>query len=138
MSIGERLDHDWDAAKAELARMTGRHHQTSAAQAAAAVTINTRTPGGPVSLLTEAKTILHDGLARLEALDEEAVAALEAIKGGNPAAASIYASLAAAAHLPDPLGILSSIDNLLKAFIPPADPAVPSFTPAGPQVAGQA
>lgn len=92
-----------------------------------------------MSLLTEAKTILHDGLAKLETLDEEALAAVEAIKGGNPAASSIFITLAGVAHLPDPMGILGSIDALLKAFAPQQGTgAQPSFQPAGPVVAGQA
>jgi hypothetical protein len=131
---GERLEDDWDAAVSKVREWT---HRTSAAQAAAAVTINTRTPGGPVSLLDEIENDIHAVAAKFQAVDKAAVGALDAIKA-NPVTYSIYVSLANSAHVPDPGGILGSIDNLLKAFAGSAAPAEPSFTPAGPQVAGQA
>jgi len=135
VSIGERLEDDWEAAVTKVREWT--HHQTSAAQAAAAVTINTRTPGGPVSLLDEIENDIHAVAAKFQAVDKAAVGALDAIKA-NPVTYSIYVSLANSAHVPDPGGILGSIDNLLKAFAGSPAPAEPQFTPAGPQVAGQA
>ena len=113
-----------------------RHHETSTAPAAAAVTIRTSTPGGPVSLLDEIENDIHAVAAKFQAVDKAAVGALDAIKA-NPVTYSIYVSLANSAHIPDPAGILGSIDNLLKAFAVAA-PAEPSFTPSGPTVAGQA
>lgn len=95
------------------------------------------------NLLTEAKNVLHDGIAKLEAVDEAALGAVEAIKV-NPTGVSIVNTLASIAHIPDPMGLLASVDNTLKALAAllqqgaaPSEP-VPSFTPAGPQVGGQA
>ena len=130
-----------------------RRHHTSAAQPAAAVTIKATTPGGPVSVLTEAKTIAHDLIDKLESVDEGAQNFVEAIRV-NPTAISITNTLASIAHLPDPQGLLGTADGLLKSFAAllskgAADTALtapdateqaaqPSYAPAGPQVAGQA
>jgi hypothetical protein len=136
----------------EIDDLLHRDRHTSAAQPAAAVTIKATTPGGPVSVLTEGKTLLHDALEKIESLDEGAIGVVEAIKV-NPTAISITNTLASIAHLPDPQGLLGTADGLLKSFAallskgaadtalaaPDAQPAAdPSYTPAGPQVAGQA
>jgi hypothetical protein len=129
-----------------------RHRKTSAAQPAAAVTIKATTPGGPVTVFSEAKTIFHDGLEKLESIDEGAIAVVEAIKV-NTTAISIANTVASVAHLPDPDGLLAGGDALLKTIATalkraeqatapaedaaPADGA-PSFTPAAPVVGGQA
>jgi len=106
----------------------------------------------PVTMLSEGKTLLHDALDKLESLDEGAIGVVEAIKV-NPTAISITNTLASIAHLPDPQGLLGSADGILKQFAAilskgAADTALtttdatadaqPSYTPAGPQVAGQA
>ena len=71
-------------------------------------------PEVPMSnLLAEAKMRLHDILADLETVDENAVGALMAAKS-NPVAVSIISTVAAAAHLPDPDGLLAAADNMLK------------------------
>lgn len=91
-----------------------------------------------MSLLTEAKTILHDGLERLESIDEAALGVVDAAKV-NPTAVSIINTLASVAHLPDPGGLLAAADNTLKAFAAILQQGVASTgAPAGPQVAGQA
>jgi hypothetical protein len=136
---------DWDEFRA--------HHHHPQTPAPGPVTLAAAPPEeNPVSLFTEAKTILHDGLEKLEAVDEGAQGVVEAIKV-NPTAVSITNTLASIAHLPDPQGLLASADALLKSFgailsqgaqstalsAPDAQPAAdPSLTPAGPSVAGQA
>lgn len=93
-----------------------------------------------MSLLTEAKTILHDGLAKLESLDEGALSVVEAAKV-NPSAVSIINTLASVAHLPDPQGLLSGADNMLKAFALLLQQGTQNTAPqaaSGPQIAGQA
>ena len=138
----------------EIDDLLHRDRPTSAAQPAAAVTIDTTTPGGPVTnVLTDIKAGAHDLLDKLETLDEGAIGVVEAIKV-NPTAISITNTLASIAHLPDPQGLLGTADGLLKSFAAllskgAADTALtapdateqaaqPSYAPAGPQVAGQA
>ena len=131
----------------EIDDLLHRDRHTSAAQPAAAVTIGTTTPGGPVSLFTEAKSIFHDGLERLEAIDENAIGAVEAIKV-NPTGVSIVNTVASVAHLPDPQGLLAGADTFLKtiataiaaaaAATAPSAPLEPAATATGPQIAGQA
>lgn len=132
------------------------HRKTSAAQPAATATIRTSTPGGPVSLAAD----LQNFGKRLEAIGEEAVSDFETIKatpvGGE--VISIIAKLAqneAAAILP--AGVMSNLHATLKGIESLALPYIaafeqqqaqaaqqaagdpqPSFTPAGPQVGGQA
>lgn len=101
----------------------------------------------PVTVFSEGKTLLHDALEKIESVDEAAVGVVEAIKV-NPTAISITNTLASIAHLPDPQGLLSGVDGLLKSFAPllakgvadtaPAQGEQASFTPAGPAVGGQA
>lgn len=130
-SIGEKLEAEWDAAKAELARITG-HHPTSAAQAAAAVTINQGTPGGPVSLSSD----LHAVAARLEAIGEEAVSGLEAVTA-NPETAKVFTALRDLTGLNISPGLISLVAAGLDELVQRARTA--ATTPsAGPQVAGQA
>jgi hypothetical protein len=134
----------------EIDDLLHRDRHTSAAQPAAAVTIKATTPGGPVSAFTEAKTILHDGLEKLEAIDEGAQNVVEAIKV-NPTGVSIVNTVASVAHLPDPQGLLSSADVLLKSFAAAlakaaqdtaqaaqADAPADAQSFAGPAVGGQA
>jgi hypothetical protein len=139
--LTQELDDGWH----EFWTHLPGHHDTSAAQPAATATIEPNPREEPVSnLLTEAKNVLHDGLAKLEAIDEGAVNVMDAIKV-NQAGVSIVNTLASIAHLPDPMGLLSNIDSSLKAFAvvlqqgaQATAPAEPSFTPAGPVVGGQA
>ena len=105
-----------------------------------------------MNVLTDIKAGAHDLIDKLESLDEGAIGVVEAIKV-NPTAISITNTLASIAHLPDPQGLLSSADVLLKSFaaalasgaqstaLAAPDAAQgdqASFTPAGPVVAGQA
>jgi hypothetical protein len=142
---------------AEAAGWIERHlgHDTTTAPAAA--NISTSTPGGTMTnLLTDAKSIFHDGITKLEGLDEAAIGVVEAIKV-NPTAVSITNTLASVAHLPDPSGLLGGADTLLKSLAaalsagaaatapePATAPATdttagqPSYAPAGPVVGGQA
>ena len=149
MEIFEALERDAAAAGRDITGIFRRH--TSAVRPAAAVTIGATTPGGPVNVLTDIKAGAHDLIDKLESLDEGAIGVVEAIKV-NPTAISITNTLASIAHLPDPQGLLGTADGLLKSFAAllskgaadtaltapdaPADQA--PFTPAGPQVAGQA
>jgi hypothetical protein len=136
VSIGERLEDDWDAAVTKVRELTG-HPRTSAAQAAAAVTIRTSTPGGPVSLSAD----LHAFAARLEHYDEDALIALDAVKGNaaTDAAFAVLRDLTGFNVSPDIITLvttgLTELRDRLKANTQPAEP---QFTPAGPQVAGQA
>jgi len=114
------------------------HHHTSAAQPAATATIGTATPGGPVSQLSDT---LHNLAAKVEHFDDEALNGLVAVKA-NPKTAEAFALIRAVSHVdPGPyfdsaVDILRLLDGQINAV--PADPGVPQFTPAGPQVAGQA
>lgn len=138
----QELDAEWHEFWTHL---PGHHHDTSAETAAATATIEPATPEDHMSnLLAEAKSILHDGLTRLENVDEAALSAVEAVKV-NPTGVSIVNTLASIAHLPDPQGLLATVDATLKAFaavlaagVQGADQPQPSFTPAGPVVGGQA
>jgi len=129
-----------------------RHHGRNETPAPGPVTLASAPPKeNPVTMLSEGKTLLHDALDKLESLDEGAIGVVEAIKV-NPTAISITNTLASIAHLPDPQGLLGSADGILKQFAAilskgAADTALTttdatadqaSFTPAGPQVAGQA
>ena len=151
MEIFEAIERDAAAIGRDITGAFRRH--TSAAQPAAAVTIETATPGGPVTnnVLTDIKAGAHDLIDKLESLDEGAIGVVEAIKV-NPTAISITNTLASIAHLPDPQGLLGSADGILKQFAAilskgAADTALTttdatadqaSLTTAGPQVAGQA
>lgn len=148
MEIFEALERDAAAVGRDITGAFRRRH-TSAAQPAAAVTItSSATQGDPVTnnFFADLKADGHAFLEKLDTVDEAAVGVVEAIKV-NPTAISITNTLASIAHLPDPQGLLSSADVLLKSFAlalskgeqdtaPAAAEA--SFTPAGPQVAGQA
>jgi hypothetical protein len=119
------------------------HHNTSAAQPAAAVTIRSTT-GGPVSnLFADVKAILHDGLEKLETIDEGAVGVVEAAKV-NSTAVSIINTVAGIAHIPDPDGLLAGADAFLKTIAAAIAKGVTDTAPgtgapvAGPSVAGQA
>src|ERR1700751_5047870 len=101
--------------EAEAAKAAGwfenRLHHASAAQPAA-----TATQGESVSnLLADAKAILHEGLAKLETLDEGVVNVTDPISA-NPTAVTIANTLAGIAHLPDPMGLLGVVDSTLKSF----------------------
>jgi len=89
---------------------------------------------------TDVKNFAEATAAKFQAVDKEALAVIDAAKA-NPVTWSIVATAGRAAGLSDPMGVLNSIDALLKAFAPPpaeTPAAEPSFTPSGPQVAGQA
>ena len=96
-----------------------------------------------MSLFTEAKAKAHAFIEDLEQIDENAIGAVEAIKI-NPTGVSIVNTVASIAHLPDPQGLLSGADALLKtlaaALAAGAAATVPDVqaSPAMPQVAGQA
>lgn len=99
-----------------------------------------------MSLIAEAKTALHDGLAKLETLDESALAKLEAVQG-HPAALDAFNTLAGLAGLGNlPSEAIAGVTAVLKATLAmlapaaaqPEQPIAPQPVPAGPQVAGQA
>lgn len=138
---------DIEAEAAKAAGWIGQHlphHHTSTAHAAAAVTIaNSATQGEPVSLSTD----LHKIAARLETIGEDAVGALERVQA-NPETAKIFEAIDELTGLnasPDVISIATAgLDELLTRLkasqaAPAQQPAgEPSFTPAGPTVAGQA
>jgi hypothetical protein len=148
VEIFEALERDAAAVGRDITGVFRRRH-TSATQDAAAVTIKATTPGGPVNVIAEGKTLLHNALEKFEAVDEDAIGVVEAIKV-NPTAISITNTLAGIAHIPDPDGDLAAIDSLLKvvgtklaqaaqATAPaPAEAQQAQDAPAGPFVAGQA
>lgn len=127
----------------EIDELLHRRPRTSAAPAAAAVTMTTSTQEAPVSLFTEAKAIGHDLIDKLEQVDENAISAVEAIKV-NPTGVSIVNTVASIAHLPDPQGLLSGADAFLKviaaglASAAATTQADPAQAVSGPSVAGQA
>ncbi|MGH9056353.1 MAG: hypothetical protein ACRDYY_10920 [Acidimicrobiales bacterium] len=96
-----------------------------------------------MSVFTEAKAIGHELLEKLEAVDENAVAAVEAIKV-NPTGVSIVNTVASVAHLPDPMGLLAGADAFLKTIGAALAAGVTATAPAGapdtagPQISGQA
>lgn len=136
--IGEALEHEWQHL---------RHPHASAEQAAAAVTIEPNpTEDRMTTVFTEAKSILHDVVAKLETIDEGAVQVVEAAKV-NPTAVSIINTTAAIAHIPDPDGLLTQADSMLKALASALNRAAAATEAskqadpqqaAGPQIAGQA
>jgi hypothetical protein len=118
-----------------------RHHHTSAAPAAAAVTIKPN-QGGPVSLLDEIKNDAKTLAAKFEAVDTAAMAKMEAIQA-NPGAMQLVDTALAYLHLPPEafgaaIGVLGEIGKLYVPQQPAQPEPAPSFTPAGPQVGGQA
>jgi hypothetical protein len=114
----------------------GRLHHTSAAPAAAAVNIEP-TPGGPVSFITELKNDGRAFMAKLESVDEDVLGRLELILA-NPKTAEAFNLIASVAHV-DPGPYFDGAVVILKVLAgQPAPSGVPQFTPAGPQVAGQA
>ena len=66
------------------------------------------------NLLADVKGRLHTILTDLETVDENAVGALVAAKS-NPTVVSIVNVAASVAHLPDPDGLLSGAEAMLKA-----------------------
>jgi hypothetical protein len=132
----------------EWAHLRRRHAATENPASPATISTEAAPQEASMTVLAEAKTIFHDGLAKLEELDEGAIGVLSAVQV-NPTAVSITNTLASVAHLPDPQGLLANVDAILKTLAgtlaagvrdtAPAAPAEqPSFTPAGPSVAGQA
>jgi hypothetical protein len=67
-----------------------------------------------MSVFTEAKSILHDAIAKIESVDEAAVAVTEQISV-NPVGVAIVNEVAAIAHIPDPQGLLPGALAMLKA-----------------------
>ena len=112
-----------------------RHHPASAASAAATATIETTPREEPVSAFTDG---LHNLAQRLERYDEEALAKFEAVQATG-VTKELFGVVAGLTHV-DPTPEFNAVVTLLKAFVPQQQPvqAEPSFTPAGPQVAGQA
>lgn len=113
-----------------------RHHETSAEPAAATATIRTSTPGGPVSSLSD---IVHNVAVKLEHYDDEALAALDAVKG-NPATADAFAILHDLTGFnvsPDFITLatatLTELRNRLASAAASGAPVA-----SGPQIAGQA
>jgi hypothetical protein len=108
-------------------------HPSRDTQAPAATPVNvkpTPSPEDHMSLLTEAKTILHDGLAKLETVDEAAAAKLEAIQA-NPGAMAVVDSLLGVLHLPPEL--VQTAENVLKYLAvqyPPETVQAPVAAPA--------
>lgn len=84
----------------------------------------------PMSWITEAKTVAHDLVDKLEGVDETAVGKVEALEG-NP----VVDALLAAAHVPaNALTIVVDVLNGLASIYPkpdaPADPAMGQPEPA--------
>lgn len=96
-----------------------------------------------MSLFTEAKAKAHAFVDDLEHIDENAVAAVEAV-AVSPTGVGIVNEIAAIAHIPDPQRLLDGLLNAAKAIsaaLRAADAATAATAqaiPAGPVVAGQA
>jgi len=123
----------------DIERVFGRHHQTSAAPAAATATIEATT-GGPVSLLDELEGDVKNFAIKIASADKTAYAKMEQIQA-NPGAMSLVDAALGYLHLPPEafsaaVAVLGEISKLY--VLPQPAAAEPSFTPAGPQVAGQA
>jgi hypothetical protein len=124
----------------DIERVFGRHHETSAAPAAATATIGTSNPGGPVSLLDELEGDVKNFAIKIASADKTAYAKMEQIQA-NPGAMSLVDAALGYLHLPPEafsaaVAVLGEISKLY--VLPQPAAAEPSFTPAGPQVAGQA
>lgn len=91
-----------------------------------------------MSFIATLKDDARSLVAKLEAVDESALNALEAILA-NPRTNTAFTLISNLTHV-DPTPEFDAVLTLLKALAPqqPAPQDVPSFTPAGPQVAGQA
>jgi len=120
-----------------------RHHHTSTAPAAAQVTIKP-TQGGTVSLIDEIKNDVKTVAAKFEAIDTTAMAKMEALQA-NTGAMSLIDTALGYLHLPpEAFSVaIAALGEVSKLYVPAqgtqAQPAAePSFTPAGPQVGGQA
>jgi len=117
-----------------------RHHQTSAAPAAATATIEA-TPGGPVSFIADLKHFA----AELETIGEDGAAKLQRV-AAHPETAELLDVLDKLTGLNITPGLISLVGTglgELAARATPPEPQEPgqaqaSFTPAGPQVGGQA
>lgn len=83
------------------------------------------------NLLADAKTRLHTILEDLESVDENAVGALVAAKS-NPTVVSIVNIAASVAHLPDPDGLLSGFEAMLKAGASALQHAAQATAPTAP------
>lgn len=130
-------------AGADIARVFGHHHQTSAEPAAATATIEHSNQEAPVSKFSDD---LHAIASKVEHIDDEAITALTAVKA-NPATATGLALLHELTGYnvsPDfitlGLSVLTELRDRLKAAATPGPDGQPqpSFQPAGPVVAGQA
>jgi hypothetical protein len=111
-----------------------RHRQTSAAPAAATATIEATT-GGPVISVAEIENDIKTVAAKFEQVDKAALGKLEMVQA-NPKTNEAFELIAAVAHV-DPGPFFDGAVNILRLLAGQAA-SVPSFTPAGPQVAGQA
>lgn len=95
------------------------------------------------NVFAEAKSIGHELIDKLEGLDENAIAAVEAVKA-SPTGVSIVNEIAAIAHIPDPAGLLNGLLSAAKAVsgallaADAATAATAAAVPSGPSVAGQA
>lgn len=100
------------------------HDDPSPSGDAAAVTETMEEPD--MSVFTEGKQLLHDGLAKLETFDDDALGALEAISG-NPEAMALLKTAAAAVGVPGLApGVIAGAESVLKIMtgLVPAPAAV--------------
>lgn len=135
--IFERLEDELLHGGRTAADWFTRHHETSAAPAAATATIKQEPQEEPVSLIADAKTALKDAEGKLENIDEEAVTKLEEVKA-NPKTATAFDLIHGLSGF-DPGPLFDAVVTFLQAM-QPATAAATGQQPAvaGPQVAGQA
>ena len=88
--------------------------------------------------MSQISDFLHQAAAKLEHYDDEALAKLDAVQA-NPRTAEAFSLIHAVSHV-DPGPYFDSALGILRLLAGQAAqvPAEPVFTPAGPQVAGQA
>lgn len=134
-----RLEDLVRMAEQDAERVFGHRHATAAP---AAATIEPATPGGPVISVAEIENDVHNLVAKFEQVDKAALNKLDQVRA-NPKTAEAFELIAAVAHVdPGPIfdGAVAVLRALagLAASAEPGTGAQPSFTPAGPVVAGQA
>jgi hypothetical protein len=95
-----------------------------------------------MSLLAELKSDAKALAAKFETIDEALLAKMEAIQA-NPGLMQLIDAGLAAVHVPAGAygvvtGGLAELEKLYAQAFDPQQAAQPQFTPAGPQIAGQA
>lgn len=85
--------------------------------------------------VAEIEADIHAVAAKFEQVDKAALGKLDAVQA-NPKTAEAFELIAAVAHV-DPGPFFDGAVNILR-LLAGQSAGVPSFTPAGPQVAGQA